>query len=132
MRFRINDKVFCKIRGNTIVSARSGNYDAQLDFEIIGVDEKSSKYLVLIPIYYSIKGSWNIKEEHIERFAADPNYLDCKALLLMEDRIYRSSKSSSGNDGMFCSNCKEFYPMAEGNQSDGTLCCYQCRLDPWR
>lgn len=31
-------------------------------------------------------------------------------------------------DGMSCKSCKEFYPMAEPNQSDGTLICYSCRI----
>lgn len=132
MRFRIHDKVFCKIRGNTIVSAASGNYEAQLNFEIIGIEEKTSKYLILIPVYYNIKGSWTAKEEHIEKFNASPNYLDCKTLALSEDRIYRAQIKSTGSDGMFCCHCHEFFSMAEPNQDDGTLKCYSCRVNPWR
>jgi hypothetical protein len=31
-------------------------------------------------------------------------------------------------DGMRCSKCNDWYPMAEPNQDDGTLICYLCRL----
>jgi hypothetical protein len=30
-------------------------------------------------------------------------------------------------DGMICSTCKDLYPYAEPNQSNGTLICYKCR-----
>ena len=33
----------------------------------------------------------------------------------------------SGNDGMYCAYCEEFFPYAEPNQIDGSLICYQCR-----
>lgn len=130
MRFGIGDKIFCKIRGNTIISADSDSFDIQLNFEIIGKDDKT-KYLVLIPQYLSIKGSWNIKEEHLEKFKAPPSYLDCKGISLSDDRICRAQTSSFG-DGMFCSHCNEFFPMSEPNQPNGTLKCYQCRINPWR
>lgn len=130
MRFGIGDKVFCKIRGNTIISADAGNFDTQLSFEIIGKDNRM-KYLVLVPLYLNIKGSWNIKEEHIDKFQANPNFLDCKGITLSDDRISRA-QTKSLTDGMFCAKCNEFFQMAEPNQSDGTLVCYQCRINPWR
>lgn len=48
------------------------------------------------------------------------------------DNIYTSKhiliedKSKFG-DGMYCSECYEWYPYAEENQKDGTLICYLCR-----
>jgi len=30
-------------------------------------------------------------------------------------------------DGCFCKTCKEWYPYAEPNQTDGSLICYSCR-----
>lgn len=131
MQYGIRDKVFCKIRGNTIISANAKDFDVQVTFEIIGTDTKT-KYLVLIPSYFNIQGSWNIKEEHIEKFNANPNYLDCKAMALSSDRICRVQISSTEEDGVFCINCNEFYPMAEANQPDGNMKCFSCRINPWR
>jgi hypothetical protein len=36
------------------------------------------------------------------------------------------------NDGCFCRVCKNWYPMAVANQSDGTLVCWLCRQYPVR
>ena len=131
MRFRIGDKAYCKIRGNSIVTANAASFDIILNFEIIGKDD--SKYLLLIPNYYNIRNSWNIKEEHIDKFLASPNYLDRKAISIPEDRVVRINlQRSASEDGMFCSNCNEFYPMAEPNQSNGSLICYLCRTNPFR
>lgn len=132
MKFRIHDKVFCKVRGNTIVSAVSGNYEAQLYFQIIGSDVNSSKYLIFIPVYYNIKGSLTIKEEHLDKFSVDSQYLDCKGITLMEDRMYTLKSIEKGSDGIFCANCQQFFYMAEPNQTDGTFVCFQCRTNPWR
>lgn len=30
-------------------------------------------------------------------------------------------------DGCTCAKCKQYYPFAEPNQSDGSLICYSCR-----
>ena len=40
----------------------------------------------------------------------------------------KSTRAPGDPDGMNCKSCKEFYPMAEPNQSDGTLICYSCRI----
>jgi hypothetical protein len=44
---------------------------------------------------------------------------------LCEDR-------SGLNDGCSCEKCREFVPMAESNQSNGTFVCYSCRMNPFR
>ena len=31
------------------------------------------------------------------------------------------------SEGLSCRKCDEYYPMAEANQTDGTLVCYACR-----
>jgi hypothetical protein len=41
------------------------------------------------------------------------------------------TQTSSNQDGMFCSNCKNFFPYAQPNQPDNkTLICYSCRNFP--
>lgn len=131
-KFQIGSNVVCKIKGNSIVLARNDLYDTQLEFEIIGYDTSNSKYILLVPNYYSIKNAWNIIEEHLEKFDLDPNLLDHKAIGVFEDKILKCKGSISKDDGMFCTRCQEFYPMAEANQDDGTLKCYQCRQNAFR
>ena len=31
------------------------------------------------------------------------------------------------SEGLSCRKCDEYYPMAEANQTDGTVVCYACR-----
>jgi hypothetical protein len=126
----INDKVFVKLKGNVIVSATEKDFDVQLSFEIIGYDGK--RYLLKMPSYYSIKNSWLIKDEHLSKFGCGSSYLDKRTVAIHADKIFRIQAASSPVDGLYCEHCKEFYPMAEPNQSDGTLRCYACRENPFR
>ena len=128
--FRVGDTVFCKIRGNSLISASSGNYDVQLSFKVIGYD--GSKYILHIPKYYNIKNSWNIIEEHLEKYRLDVDYLDNRAIAIFADKVARVQVQTTKEDGLFCKKCDEFFPMAEPNQTDGSLVCYQCRSNPYR
>lgn len=128
-RFCSGDKILCKIKGNSIVCATEDQCDIQLEFEIIGGDE-DQKYIIFVPKYFSIKNSWNIIEEHLVKYDISSRYLDCKGIVITEDKVLKISKSKL--DGMFCANCEEFFAMAEPNQPDGTLLCFSCRSNPWR
>lgn len=51
-------------------------------------------------------------------------------LLTLVDRLellLRNRLVNAKGDGCFCTKCNNFYPMAQPNQSDGTLICYSCR-----
>lgn len=130
--FRIGDRITCKIRGNSIVPSNAGNYDVDLPFYIIGVDEKNAKMIVYIPSCMAIKSAFNIKEEHLVKYNIDPYYLDQKGSSVGPHMVIRAQVTRTGEDGMICNRCKEFFPMAEPNQDDGTMRCYSCRTDPWR
>lgn len=123
------NKILCKIRGNSIVPAREGNFDAELPFEIIGFDRIQVKYLILIEKYYNIRGAWTVTEQDLQQYNLPPKYLDEKAILIYEDRVLKKIRNKL--DGMFCSNCEEFVAYGEPNQEDGSFKCYQCRTT-WR
>lgn len=129
MKYGIGEKIFCKIHESTIVCSTSEAYEAQLIFEIIGIGENTSKYLILIPTYYNIRGCWRIKEEHLEKFNINPNWLDHRALVVSEERVCHAANKG---DGMSCARCKEFCPMAESNQTNGSFICFSCRNNPYR
>ena len=38
-----------------------------------------------------------------------------------------SQKKKRDPDGCFCVKCKEFFPYAEPNQTNGTMKCWSCR-----
>lgn len=130
MKFKVGDKAYCKIKGNSIILSANHDFDIVLKFDIIGKDQ--SKYLLSVPSFYSIKNSWNIKEEHIDKFDANPNFLDTRAIAIPEDRIVKIQNGSTKEDGMFCERCKEFQPMVEPNQDSGSFICFSCRSNPWR
>lgn len=51
-------------------------------------------------------------------------------LLTLLDRLelyVLNVKNKKYPDGMFCQKCKNWYPFAEPNQTDGSLVCYSCR-----
>lgn len=125
MGFEVHDAITCKVRGNTIVNINSNYFDSQINLEIVGIDDKQTKFLIIIPTLYNIQGSFNIKEGHIEKFHDNPNYLDQRAIALGLDRV--GTLMTVKADGMFCIKCKTFFPMAEFNQPDETFMCYVCR-----
>lgn len=130
MKLGVNDKVYCKIKGNSIVAAADSDFDTQLSFEVIGFDGK--RYLLKMPAYYNIKNSWIIKEEHIDKFDCGAEYLDKRTVAIHVDKVARIQAACSPVDGLYCTCCKQFFPMAEPNQSDGSLVCYSCRQNPYR
>lgn len=131
MRIAINDTVFCKIKGNAILPATERSFDIQLSFEVIGFDSKANKYLLAIPDYYSIKGCWTVQDEHIDKYNADLSHRDRRSIAITIDKIARLKAVHSPVDGLYCSCCKQFFPMAEPNQKDGTLICFSCRQNPY-
>jgi len=42
--------------------------------------------------------------------------------------INTSEINISNNKSLICKSCKEIYPYAEPNQTDGSLICYSCKL----
>lgn len=67
--------------------------------------------------------TWLIQEKH-----ATIDLLDLvERLELYLDHV----RSKKYVDGMFCRNCRSYFPYAEPNQKDGTMLCYSCRNNPY-
>lgn len=126
MKYKVGSIVYCKIQGSSIVTANDDSFDAQLPFTIIG--EYRNQYIIKIPSYYNILASWRINEDRIDQYGLDPLHLDDRGYLITDSFVVMNKVSGgSFDDGLFCIRCKEFFPMAVGNQPDGTLKCYSCR-----
>ncbi len=132
MKYREGTKVVCRIAGNSIVNATVTYFDTELAFKIIAIDTKLDKYVLHVPSFYNIKNSWNVNEEHMDKYNFDAYFLDERAISVTEDKIVRVQYQSSGHDGIACTTCKEFMYMAAPNQPDGSFKCWQCRSDLWR
>lgn len=125
------DKVYCKIRGNTIVPVNTKKYDVKLEFEIIGYSFEDGNYILYVPRYYDIRNSWRIKEEYLDDFLIQKKFKSKKAVAVTQDKIVRAI-TKTNQDGMFCAKCGKFCHLAEANQDGGSFICYSCRNNPYQ
>lgn len=123
--------VECKIRGNSIVPIKEGNFDVVLEFEVIGFDRRVNRNLLFIPPFNSIKNSFNLTEESLELYNLQPKWLDYRAYLIGEERVVRIKYKNTAMDGLYCGHCGEYAAMANPNQSNGGFVCFLCRSNFW-
>jgi len=126
-----DDVVYCRVRGNTIVSLAK-KHDGEIPFKVIGISPDSF-YILLVPKYYNIRHSWKIDQSHMNDCNIDAKYKSKKAVAVPMGKISKIIRNTPiQQDGMICRGCKKFHYMAEANQNDGTLLCYSCRSNPYK
>lgn len=130
VQYAIGDTIMCKIRGSSIIVASTEPHDAQLPFQILSLTD--DRYLLAVPPYFFIKNSWNVKEEHLDKYRLDAKYLDTKVINVTPDKILGLFKRNELRDGMTCRKCHEYVGMAESNQPDGSFICWLCRQNIYR
>lgn len=124
-KLKPGDRIDCRVKSAAIVSPYH-EYDEVMTFEIVASDNYG--YYLYVPHYIYIKGCNKADKMQCRHLSIDKKFLD-------ENIVYINATSIARvvyvMDGMSCRHCKEFYPMAEANQEDGTLLCYSCRQDPY-
>ena len=121
-----DDIVYCRVRGNTIVSL-SEKWDAEIPFVIVGIS-RDNFYILVVPKYYNIRHSWKIDKSHANDCNIDSKHIGHKALAVPLWKISKIiRKTPVEQDGMVCHKCKKFHHMAEGNQDDDSFLCYSCK-----
>lgn len=125
-KLKPGDCVDVRIKNATIVSPYR-DYDEIKTFQIIARDRHG--YYLYIPSYYLLKDSEKADYYQCSELGIDFKFLDEQFVYIEGNMIARVN---SVLDGMSCSNCEEFFQMAEPNQDDGTLICYSCRVNPYR
>lgn len=118
------DRVNCRLKGIEIVSANH-DYDETKAFEIVAVGEYG--YYLFVPVYYTVKDTVPIDKYRLNKLMIDDRFLGEDMVYIGEDMVYQVVQQL---DGLNCSSCREFFPMAIANQEDDTLVCYTCRQDP--
>lgn len=88
----------------------------------------SASYLMYVPKAVHISHSRPLKRFMQEKLGIDPRYLGDQIVAVPDGAIVDEIINT---DGMNCSWCKRWYPMAEGNQPDESLKCYRCRNNPY-
>ena len=124
-KLKPGDRVNCKVKAGVIVSPYSGDNDEIKEFEIIGKDNYG--YYLYIPRYFYIKGGIIADKETCNFLHIQSKYLGEQIIFIQESLVFTIVNIV---DGCTCFKCKEFYHMAEPNQPDGTLICWQCRTYP--
>lgn len=125
-KLKAGDRVDCRIKQGIIVSPYK-DYDEIKTFEVIAKDKHG--YYLFVPEYYNLKDTYIADKYLCSQTGMDKRFVGDNIIYIQGNMI---CKVSSLLDGMHCSNCREFYSMAEPNQEDGTLICYSCRVNPYR
>lgn len=125
-KLKPGDKIDVRIKAATIVSPYK-EYDEVRTFEIVSIDAHG--YYVFVPAYVNISKSMIADVYQCKHLGIDKRFLDEQIIYIQENQIYRVSAVL---DGMSCTVCQEFYPMAEPNQENGSLICYACRRNLYR
>lgn len=119
------DRINCRIKDGEIVGAYK-EYDETKTFEIVAIGDYG--FYLFVPAYYSIKQTVPIDNYRLKKMSIDARFLHEEMIHITENMVYQIVQKL---DGMPCSICKEFFPMAEANQENGTLICYACRQNPY-
>lgn len=125
-KLKPGDCIDVRVKDATIVGPYD-NYDEVKTFQIIAKDKYG--YYLYIPSYYLIKNTYRADIYQCQQLKINSRFLNEEFIYIKEKMVL---KVHSILDGMTCSNCHEFFNMAEPNQDDGTLICYSCRLNPYR
>ncbi len=125
VRLKPGDRVNCRLKEGEIVGAYK-EHDEIKTFEIVAVGDYG--YYLHVPVYYSIKNTISIDRYRLKKMDIDGRFLNEEMIHINENMVCQIVHQV---DGMLCSICKEFSPLAEANQEDGTFICWSCRQNPY-
>lgn len=124
-KLKYGDYIECKIKDAVIVSAYA-EYDSTKTFEILATDGWG--YYIYIPNYFFIQKSLKVDRSFCAKYSIDFKYINEKYIHIAESCVYQITFIS---DGKACERCRQFTPMAAGNQEDGSFLCFICRTSPY-
>lgn len=121
------DRINCRIKEGVVVSAYR-EYDEIRTFEVLAAGDYG--WHVYVPQYISIRNSVTVDHGHCKRLGVDPRFIGEQMAHIAESMVCDVVQKI---DGMACTGCKEFVPMAVANQEDKTsFVCWACRANPYR
>lgn len=125
--YKVADEVCVKVREGRIVASLTGDYEQIINVEIIAIHDNG--YFVFVPSKYSLQGSIYVDKVNARKLDIAPRFLDSNINYVNDDQIVRLYHR---REGCACTQCEEFYHLAEPNQADGTLVCWLCKQNPYR
>jgi hypothetical protein len=121
------DQVVCLIRDKAIVNASDLEYDLKAVFDVLTTYAEG--LILYVPRAIQLDDCMFLNVYNCDRFNLDHKFLNSLSYYITEYKVYEVYQQI---DGLCCNRCKDFFPMATGNQKDGTLLCFSCRQNPWR
>lgn len=125
-KLKVGDTISCRVRSAQIVSPYR-TYDEVKSFVIVATDERG--YYLFVPHYFCLKGTFVLDKYKRAVLGIDPKYVGEELIYIQENLV---AAVEARLDGMTCKVCREFFPYARANQTDGTLICFSCRQNPYR
>lgn len=119
---KVGDRVLCKIKGASLVSSYSSDYDEKIELDVIATNYQG--YYLYIPPWICIKDTTPITQQNYKSLGIHPKFIDSEALFITGGYVIKVSQTL---EGMFCQSCNEYFQWAEVNQSDGSFICWNCR-----
>lgn len=128
---RTGDVVVCRTYQGCIIPKDSTPWEKERNFKVIGTyhEDGTTSWTVYLPPDYQMSNGSRLSRWAREKFEIDAKYANDRVFFISEEHIIKVHKES---DQTMCKVCKEWFHMAQPNQLDGTLICWQCRQDPWR
>jgi hypothetical protein len=129
MRYRKGDELVLKVEEDFGYTDRTYR---RVKVQVIGhnvdSDSDEAEYLVYVPPYEFMKGTWTLTERHASWYNVDHRFIGDEVIFIRARHpIYKHFPAPQGES---CDNCKEFVEGAQrGN--DGYVC-RACRFNPYR
>jgi len=127
LSFSVGDSVLCKVKDDDIVYSVNQNFDKIEKFDIIAVH--SDTYILYVPTTICLKSSFIISEKKCHQLKLGAHFIGSYGYYIDDYSVHRVYAKM---DGLKCSRCEEFVPMAEPNCEDGTFLCWLCSKYPYR
>ena len=121
-------EAYCDLEGRPIDNPNDFTFTVKRKFKLIGIDSKSSKYLLELHSNspFGIKANL-LNLNNFKLF----NKIDTKDLLLLkvwiagENSVIKKEKELT--QGASCIHCDDYYQYGMSNRKDGQFICYSCR-----
>jgi hypothetical protein len=125
-RYSPGDKIFCYVKDNKIVNIYEDKWHEKRIFDIISSYDEG--YIVHVPASFYLEDSFEITNSNYKKYNVLKKFINSNAYYINEFKI---AGTYSRLDGLCCVKCKDFYAMAEANQPNGELVCWNCRTYPF-
>jgi hypothetical protein len=116
------DQVVCLVKAGVILHANEVDFDFKYIFDI--ASQYDQGYMVYVPATLHLKDVIVVTASNCFDFNLSKKFIGSSVYYITDYRIVYLHRKM---DGMSCASCGEFYPMANSNQPDGTLKCWNCR-----